>query len=231
MGAPNPQSKGARVIKVIDGDTIEIEGGKLIRYIGINAPEMDMPFYKEATQKNKTLVEGKRIRLEVCKPEPWDRHGRILAWVYTDNTLVNAELLKEGLARTFIIPPCGLERADEFKRLQDETRRKGLGIWATWERDIIPVALAHRFIGQTRWVRGKVMNTYDSGKAVFLNFGTDYKRDFTIVIFSHYLRYFERARIDPGRFYKGKEVLVYGRIREHNGPEVVVETPWEIEIR
>lgn len=222
--------KEVSILKVIDGDTVEITGGKRVRYIGINAPEMGMPFYKEATQKNKLLVEGKRVNLEICKAEPRDRYGRVLAWVYADSLLVNAELLKEGLARTFIIPPCGLERADEFKRYQDEAKGKGVGIWTNWEQDIISADQAHRFIGHARWVRGKVVETYDSGKAVFLNFGADYRKDFTIVIFREDLIYFERIGIDPRRFYKDKEVLVYGHIKEHNGPEIIVETPWEIEV-
>ncbi|MBI5285996.1 MAG: thermonuclease family protein [Deltaproteobacteria bacterium] len=236
LKSPNPQeaqprSLGVQVLKVIDGDTVEITGGRLVRYIGINAPEMGMPFYRESTLRNKELVENKKVRIEVCQDEPRDKHGRVLAWVYVDNVLINAELLKDGYARLFIIPPCGVKRADEFKRYQDEVRKRKVGIWTNWEGDIVPADQAHRFSGRTRWVRGKVVDTYDSGKAVFLNFGEDHKKDFTVVIFNKNLIYFEKAGINPGSFYKGKRVLVYGHIKEYNGPEVVVETPWEIEIQ
>ena len=71
-----------KVAAVIDGDTIEIEGGQWVRYLGIDTPEIGQPFYEEARNKNKELVLGKNVRLDICKSEPKDKYGRLLAYVY-----------------------------------------------------------------------------------------------------------------------------------------------------
>ena len=60
----NPVKYKARVVRVIDGDTVEIEGGEKVRYIGIDAPESGGCFFEEATAKNREMVEGKEVKLE-----------------------------------------------------------------------------------------------------------------------------------------------------------------------
>ncbi len=114
---------------VYDGDTIKLSGGLIVRYIGIDAPEKGEAFYEQARRRNIELVGGKSVRIVVCRDEPRDVYGRTLGWVWVDGLLVNGTLLKEGLARTLIIPPCGLERAEELKGLDSEAKRAGVGIW------------------------------------------------------------------------------------------------------
>ncbi len=86
------------VTRVIDGDTIELENGELVRYIGIDAPETRRrvgdqwvedpePFGQEATEMNRRWVEGRRVRLEY-DVERRDRHGRLLAYVYVDGEMI-----------------------------------------------------------------------------------------------------------------------------------------------
>jgi micrococcal nuclease len=130
--AYTPLKKGVlrlEVKKVIDGDTIVVAGGERVRYIGIDAPESGEPFYKEAKERNRALVGGKRVIVRVCAGEPRDRYGRVLGWVYADGIDVGGRLLKEGLARTLTIPPCGLKKAEEFNRYQKEAINKGMGLW------------------------------------------------------------------------------------------------------
>lgn len=117
------------VKKVIDGDTIVVAGGERVRYVGIDTPEAGGPFYTEAKERNRALVGGKKVTIEVCTDERRDAYGRILGWVYTDGTDAGAILLKEGLARTLFIPPCGLKKAEEFRRYEKEARAKGVGLW------------------------------------------------------------------------------------------------------
>jgi micrococcal nuclease len=127
-----PITKGIhhlKVKKVIDGDTIIVAGGEKVRYIGIDTPELGEPFYNEAKERNRALVEGKQVIVKVCAWEQRDRYGRVLAWVYAEGIDVGGRLLKEGLARTLTIPPCGLKKADEFKSYQQEAMLKGIGLW------------------------------------------------------------------------------------------------------
>lgn len=219
----------APVTKVIDGDTILLEGDEKVRYIGIDTPEFGSPIFMEAKERNTSLVQGKRVRLELCKEERRDKYGRLLALVYVDGIMVNREMLKEGLARAMIIPPCGLKVREEFNSYELEARQKGIGIWAG-DPGTISHREAGRFLGEVKSVTGKVLSIYNSGKAVFLNFGEDYKTDFTTLIFSKDLANFKRVGIDPEVYYRNKEVIVRGRIKEFNGPEIIVREPGQIEI-
>jgi len=126
----------ARVIRVIDGDTIVIKGGYHVRYIGIDTPEKDEPYYEEAKQYNQELVDGKVARLEKDdEGEDKDKYGRLLRYVYVDDVddiFINAELVRKGYARVY---PKGLfpeiEHYDLLKEAEREARESGRGIWST----------------------------------------------------------------------------------------------------
>ncbi len=121
----------ATVTQVIDGDTIVIDTGQRVRYIGIDTPEVH-PIPEacgaEAWQANRQLVEGKSIRLERDISET-DKYGRLLRYVYVDNTLVNAELVKLGMAEAKAYPP-DTRYQELLEQLEEEARQAGRGIWA-----------------------------------------------------------------------------------------------------
>jgi len=120
-----------KVVRVIDGDTITIEGNYRVRYIGIDTPET-YPRAEtcgiEALEANQRLVAGKRVRLERDVSET-DRYDRLLRYVYVDNVFVNAELVKMGLARVVTYPPDTRHQA-YLEEMEAEARRAGRGIWA-----------------------------------------------------------------------------------------------------
>ena len=125
----------ATVEWVADGDTVRLTNGELVRYIGIDSPELHhpykpvQPFAREARDANERLVLHKRVRLEF-DAEQRDRYGRLLAYVYLeDGTFVNAELMREGWARTLTIRP-NTSHAEEFHHLEDEARAARRGLWA-----------------------------------------------------------------------------------------------------
>lgn len=133
--ASQPQGDLMRVKRVVDGDTIEMESGKKVRYIGVNTPEsvkVNSPvecFGKEASAKNKELVEGKLVRLEKDVSET-DRYGRLLRFVYLeDGTFVNDELVREGYAHASTFPP-DVKLAQQFKLSEREARDAQRGLWA-----------------------------------------------------------------------------------------------------
>jgi len=120
-----------KVIEVIDGDTITIEGGYRVRYIGIDTPEIHPhleAYGIEAWQANLGLVGGKRVHLERDVSET-DRYGRLLRYVYVDSVFVNAELVKMGLARARAYPP-DTRYQDYLEKLEAEARDAGRGMWA-----------------------------------------------------------------------------------------------------
>jgi len=120
-----------RVTRVVDGDTIVVQGNYRVRYIGIDTPEI-RPYLEaggvEAWQANRQLVEGKRVRLERDVSET-DRYGRLLRYVYVDGVFVNAELVREGLARAKAYPPdTGYQ--DYLEEMEQQARLAGRGMWA-----------------------------------------------------------------------------------------------------
>jgi micrococcal nuclease len=132
----------ATVTRVVDGDTIEVDLAgqhETVRYIGVDTPETvdpDKPvqcFGHEASDFNHGLVEGKRVEL-AFDAERRDVYGRLLAYVYLDGDLVNAELARRGLARTLTIPPND-SLAPLFARLAAAAGQAGRGLWGSCGAD------------------------------------------------------------------------------------------------
>jgi micrococcal nuclease len=124
------------VVRVVDGDTIHVQLSdrlEKVRYIGVNTPELRHPQRGvepgsyEAHAVNRRLVEGKRVRLEL-DVQPRDRHGRLLAYVWTGDTMVNAELLRLGYAQVMTVPPNVRHQA-LFLKLQRAARDSHRGLW------------------------------------------------------------------------------------------------------
>jgi micrococcal nuclease len=132
----SPTKVTAEVTRVVDGDTVEadIDGREEdVRYIGVDTPESVKPdspvecFGPEAADFNRKLVEGETVRLELGE-EQRDPYDRLLAYVYVDDTFVNAELVRHGYATTLTIPPND-RFADRFAELEREAGAAGRGLW------------------------------------------------------------------------------------------------------
>jgi endonuclease YncB( thermonuclease family) len=122
----------AFVMQVIDGDTIEVilDGVPYnLRYIGIDAPEMGMPFSEQATEANQRLVEGQIVELERDVSET-DQYGRLLRYVYlNDGLFVNAELVRLGFAAALTYPP-DIKYQKLIDTKEQEAKEAGAGLWA-----------------------------------------------------------------------------------------------------
>jgi len=135
-GRKDDRTIEARVVEVVDGDTARMRiGGReqSVRYIGIDTPESVIPgeapecFGKRAAALNRELVEGEEATL-VLGAERRDRYDRLLAYVYTGDLFVNAEIVRRGFARTLAIAP-NTDFADRFTRLQQAAANAGRGLW------------------------------------------------------------------------------------------------------
>ena len=131
----NQQSNLFLVTKVIDGDTIEIEGGKRVRYIGIDTPETVHPskpvecYGKEASNKNLELVLNKRVKLEKDVSET-DKYGRLLRYVYIGDIFVNDYLVREGFAKASTYPP-DVKHNEKFLQSQKFAIDNDKGLWSS----------------------------------------------------------------------------------------------------
>ena len=130
QAAPSTQLTEATVVRVIDGDTIEVDiGGRLykVRYIGIDTPEVGRPGADEATSVNTQLVSGRTVYLEKDVSET-DRYGRLLRYVWTDEGMVNAILVANGYAQVATYPP-DVKYQEDFLELQRQAEETGVGLW------------------------------------------------------------------------------------------------------
>ena len=114
---------------VVDGDTIELAGGKRVRLIGIDAPERNEPLYGDARVALETMVLGKEVRLEKDISDT-DRYGRLLRYVYVGDVFINLEMVRLGVAAAYTYPPDVAE-ADVFVSAQREARGDARGMWAS----------------------------------------------------------------------------------------------------
>jgi micrococcal nuclease len=115
------------VTRVIDGDTVIIEGGYHVRYIGIDAPESGEFYYSEAKQINEGLVAGKSVRLERDISDK-DSYGRLLRYVYVGDDFVNAEVVRQGCAWAIAYPP-DVKYQVYLEAMETEARQSKRGIW------------------------------------------------------------------------------------------------------
>lgn len=133
-----PPTEGL-VSNVIDGDTVKLADGRRVRYIGIDTPEVRRfeggqwrldpePYAEAASEANRALVGGRRVRLEF-DADPKDRHGRWLAYVYVDDTMVNERLLAEGYAELLTVRP-NVRYLNRLEEAQADAQRGRKGLWS-----------------------------------------------------------------------------------------------------
>jgi len=162
--ADDARSETARVKRVVDGDTIEVEVGfrtEPVRYLGINAPETVHPgrpveqYGPEAAQANRDLVAYRYVRLENDLTDR-DRHGRLLRYVFVEakgrEFFVNAEIVRQGLARSTRFPP-DTARQEAIDQAECEAYLAGRGLWKPATSTLPRFQIAIRRIRQllSRW--------------------------------------------------------------------------------
>jgi micrococcal nuclease len=140
---PRPAAPGATrtCVRVVDGDTILLDGDERVRLIGVDTPELHRPntpvqFYaREASAFTRRLVEHRRVRLEFDRTHPSDgyprrdKYGRTLAYVYLgDGTFVNLEIVRRGYGFAYTRFP--FRYLDEFRAAERAARESGAGLWA-----------------------------------------------------------------------------------------------------
>lgn len=248
---PADITRQARVERVVDGDSIVLAGGERVRYLGIDTPEHGEPCFEEAAALNRRLVAGKTVTLHVCPDRPIDKYGRTRAFIRLPSPsspdsglFVNAELVRQGLARTRFLTPCEHEVAESFVELEIEAWRSGKGIRSACANqasaegaaqdstsETLRAEEARNHIGEIRTVRGRVRLVSEGKGIVFLSFGTGKNPDLTAVIFPRGRHKFEAAGIEALRAYTGMMVDLVGRIDMYRGrPEVVLEGPGQIRV-
>jgi endonuclease YncB( thermonuclease family) len=203
-----------RVKTVYDGDTVELEDGRKIRFLGINTPEIqhrDKPAEAGGDEARRWLIEqlkNTRVRLEMSA-EKTDKYGRTLAHLFTETKQhLNLQLVAAGLATVSIYPP-NLLYVEELVQVEKQAELAKLGIWGRPEYAVIPVSNLTE-AGHPGWTRlaGKVVNIRTARKWVYLEFSDG----FDACIESQWLELFPDLN-----GYLGKTIEVRGWLNKSKG--------------
>ena len=224
------------VRQVVDGDTVALEDGREVRLVGIQAPKLPLgrrgfrawPLAAESKAALEKLALGKRVTLSFGGRRR-DRHRRWLAHLHLgDGTWIQGAMLTAGMARVYSFPDNRAVVGEMLKR-ERAARAARRGIWGHPYYRILDHRAAGRRVNAFQLVEGRILKIGRSRGRVFLNFGTDWKRDFTIVVERRWARQFpERGR---GLVkLAGQRVRVRGWLKWRNGPMIAVTHPEQIEV-
>ena len=117
-----------QVVKVIDGDTIELNNSKRVRFSGINTPETGECYYTKAKDKLAEMILNKDVFLERDRTNI-DKYGRLLRYVYIENLMTNKVLVEGGYARVFDKYKEDTKRYEELKQKEIIAKEQKLGVW------------------------------------------------------------------------------------------------------
>ena len=240
--APKAGETG-RVTRIIDGDSfvLALEDGEelSIRLSAIQAPRTAQraakawPYANEAKAGLSALIKGRTVQL-YYGGETRDRFGRAIAQIYTidgsgqPDLWVQGEMVRLGLARVYSWKGELADMAALYA-LETEARDRSRGLWANSfyaVRKPDPDPLA-QYVDSLQIVEGVVTSTADVRGRVYLNFGADYKTDFTIAIAKKNVKRF--AGIDPVSL-TGARLRVRGWVEMINGPMIWLDHPGRLEV-
>ncbi len=193
---------------VYDGDTVRLKDGRMVRIIGMDAPELarggkrSEPFAKKAKQQLVELIAGRRVGL-VFDMERVDKYGRFLSHVFTrQGRNISALMLKYGLASLMTVPP-NTQFVECYLRQEKSARRGVRGLWRLARYQMLSVSELSRAGYQV--LRGRVTNVRKGKNAVWLSLG----RTFSLQIRRADLKYFENVDLESLR---GRTLILRGRV-------------------
>ncbi len=233
--APKP-SGTATVTEVTDGDTLLLSDQVTVRLVGIQAPKLPLdrpdfkewPLAKESKRALEQLALDRKLTLHPAS-KPLDRWGRTLAQLERDDGLwVQGEMLRLGWARVYTFPDNRALAADMLA-LEREARAARRGIWGHPYYSIVTPDRAGRVVNTFQLVEGTVMEAAEVKGRVYLNFGADWKTDFTVLVPAKVRKALAKRGMDPAAF-KGRTIRVRGWLKDYNGPMIELTHAEQLEL-
>lgn len=239
---PHPDLFGAggshAVAEVIDGDSLRLEDGRVLQLSGIQAPSPPAdttadsaeawPLGLEAARALETLIGDGPVTL-FYGGNRRDRHERILAQATNAQGLwLQGALLRRGLARVSSYPD-NRQGVAELLALEQQARNQRRGLWRHPLYAVRRPQDSGQDIGSFQLVEGRVLKVAIVSGRAYLNFGEDWRSDFTLVIEAAQRRQFEAEGLDP-RLYEGRRVRARGWLGYRNGATITVTHPEQIEV-
>jgi len=222
--------------RAISGARFEAEDGTVVKLALVKAPELwtddgpykSWPHASGARDALDTRIRGRELLL-FCEGNKTNRRGETVAHVASGERWLQAELVSAG--HIFVFPaPIRQHGVETLLSLEDTARDARRGIWAY--DNLLPVA-ATREAARPGWfqiVRGQILSAQTVGNTTFLNFGEDWRTDFTVEIPAAAARRFERAGIKVSAL-GGRTVEARGWLDYKAGPRLVVLGPGQLRFR
>lgn len=232
-----------RADKIIDGRTVLLKDGKIIRLLGLEFPldtaleESEEPFMAKQRLENllpdgtEVMVYQRRAQSNDTKRGRVNRMGHLLAHVVRkDNEQwINGALVADGLAWV-MTDAANPELTDQLYTLENKARKSGKNIWSKESvNGLLNADTAIKGDGQYRVVEAKVLRSATAKNNLYLNFGKDWRDDFTVMLSPSLRKTLARRGTDPMSL-SGKTIRVRGWIRNWNGPYMELETAERLEI-
>jgi len=226
--------RDAHIMRVEHNGVLVMTDGRALSLEGIRLPNAAQDhgtpaITDQAFAELNSLAKGRELDAHAVYPKE-DRYDRVRSQIFDhDGTWLQIEMLKMGLARVDISPDRG-ECYRELYAAEADARHANLGLWADPAYAFrAPDGLTPADTGTFQIVVGKVLSTAENGGNVYLNFGLDWKKDFTVVISADDLKTFKNMGVDPLN-YEGKLVRVRGVVQQLNGPAIAAGNPKQIEL-
>lgn len=223
-----------KLARVIDGDSFVLTSGLKVRLSNVFAPQKGEPFYEEAKAALSTRLVGRRIGLHYVGAKR-DRYDRAVAQVYTlrpdgqPDQWIQSEMIEAGYSRVRSYADS-LWNIQTLLEQENNAREAGRGLWQSNRfavRTPDPNILAQD-VDSFQIVEGLIITTAQVRGQTYLNFGSDYKTDFTVSIARRDRKRFEKANLDLADI-EGARVRVRGWVELYNGPVMWIDHPEAIE--
>jgi micrococcal nuclease len=215
------------VLVLHDGRAIHMEGILMPRGAKDHAPSMISDQAFDALAK---LVKNRDLTVTAIVPKE-DRYDRVRGQVFNGDAAepwLQRALLSRGLARVDLAPDRG-ECADELYAAEAAARAAHLGLWSVPAYQVRTPEGLGGDTGTFQIVEGQVLSADVKEGRAYLDFGPDYKTDFTVTVAPADMANFRGQGIDP-RDYQGKRIRVRGFIQQLNGPEMEIASPRQVEV-
>jgi len=231
---------GARTAQLVEAEVTEVSGPLSIslqveeRAVELRLASLTTPVPDRVQAYLDDLVQGRAVEVEFLS-ETTDRYQRRIGVLWLREGLQRVDLhsilLEEGLVQLYPYPDAA-ERLPRWQAVEAEARAADAGVWGDYEtrlRDVDPDVLIQD-VGTIQVVEGRVTDVAELGNGrVYLNFGSDYRTDFTVRIDAEATPGFAQAL---GEFadLQDRRIRIRGVIREENGPMIVPPNPYRIEV-
>jgi micrococcal nuclease len=217
------------VADVLAGNRLALADGRAVRLAGIRPPASQAALAEQARGLLAELLQEQTVRLGTAAA-PIDRYGDLVAQVEReDGTWLQGALLEQGLAMVQT-RPGEVARAAAMLALERTARERRRGLWADSDLALRDASKLADTIGSFRIVDGRVRRVAPTDGYIYLNFGADWRSDFTIRL--------RRAELD-GRFEQagldvmalaGRRIEVRGVVLDAGGPLIELSHPEQLQV-